>query len=267
MLEVSRAGYYKWIHRDTSEREKKRTSLLNRIVEIFEESRQTYGCPRIHAKLRQEGFHCNYKQVERLMKEHEVTPRRKRKFKSTTDSRHNLPISQNLLGREFGAKEPDEVWVSDITYIETQEGWLYLAVFIDLFSRMVVGWSMSAQMTAGLVVSAFEMGKAKRGKAPILVHSDQGSQYASLDFRHILRSDSCLQSMSRKGNCWDNAVSESFFGSLKSELVYRHTFKTRKEAELMLFDFIEIFYNNQRIHSALGYLTPSQKAEKGAKVA
>ena len=201
------------------------------------------------------------------MRENEITPKRKRKYKSTTDSRHRMPISPNVLAREFEVKEVDEVWVSDITYVETQEGWLYLAVFIDLFSRLVVGWSMSSNMTTELVVSAYEMGKAKKGGAPIVVHSDQGSQYASLDFRKVLERDECIQSMSRKGNCWDNAVAESFFGSLKSELVYRHTFKTRKEAELMLFDFIEIFYNNQRIHSALGYLTPSQKAQKGRKVA
>jgi putative transposase len=236
-------------------------------MELFEESRQTYGCPRIYEKLRAEGYHCNYKQVERLMRENEITPRRKRKYKSTTDSRHRMPISPNVLAREFAVKEVDEVWVSDITYVETQEGWLYLAVFIDLFSRMVVGWSMSTNMTAQLVVSAYEMGKGKSGRAPLVVHSDQGSQYASQEFRRMLERDGCIQSMSRKGNCWDNAVSESFFGSLKSEHVYRHTFKTRKEAELMLFDFIEIFYNNQRIHSALGYLTPSQKAEKGRKVA
>jgi transposase InsO family protein len=264
---VSRAGYYKWLGRGQSKRHKKRASLLERIIKIFEESRQTYGCPRMYAKLRQEGYHCNYKQVERLMKEHEITPKRKRKFKSTTDSRHNLPISPNVLAREFEVKEPDEVWVSDITYIETQEGWLYLAVFIDLYSRLVVGWSMSSNMTAELVVSAFEMARARRGRAPVLVHSDQGSQYASWDFRQRLNTERCLQSMSRRGNCWDNAVSESFFGTLKSELVYRHTFKSRKEAELMLFDFIEIFYNNQRIHSALGYVTPSQKAQKGKKVA
>lgn len=267
VLEVSRAGYYKWTHRCISKRKRRRTALLERIVEIFEESRETYGCPRVYEKLKQDGYHCNYKQVERLMKEHEISPRRKRKYKSTTDSKHGMPISPNLLERDFEVQELDEVWVSDITYVETEEGWMYLATFVDLYSRMAVGWSMASCMKAELVIDAFEMAKDRQGRAPIVVHSDRGSQYASEDFRRVLADNGCLQSMSRKGNCWDNAVSESFNGTLKSECVYRHTFKTRKEAELVLFDFIEIFYNKRRIHSTLGYLTPEEKGQKGRKVA
>ena len=164
--------------------------------------------------------------------------------------------------------KPNEVWVSDITYVETQEGWLYLAVFIDLFSRMVVGWAMSDRIDAELVVSAYEMGTARRGiKSPLIVHSDRGSQYASALFREAFEESDCRQSMSRKGNCWDNAVAESFFGTIKSELIYHHIFKTRKDAQLTIFEFIEIFYNKTRLHSALNYLTPEEVDLKGKKAA
>lgn len=201
------------------------------------------------------------------MREHGIRPRRKRKYQLTTDSRHKLPIAKNVLNRRFSTARPDQVWVSDITYIDTQEGWLYLAVFIDLYSRKVVGWSMSDTMTADLVASAYEMGVKGRGiKCPEIVHSDRGSQYASEQFREMLATV-CKQSMSRKGNCWDNAVAESFFGSLKSELIYHHTFKTREAAQLSIFEYIEIFYNKQRLHSTLGYLTPEEFDLKGKKVA
>jgi putative transposase len=240
---------------------------LERIIEIHIESRGAYGSPRIHAQLEAEGIHCNIKTVEKLMREHEIQAKRKRKYKSTTDSKHDLPIAPNVLSREFEVQEPNEVWVGDITYVETRNGWLYLAVFIDLYSRMVVGWSMSTSMTAELVVDAFNMGVSKQGDAPIVVHSDRGVQYASKAFREELASYACIQSMSRKANCWDNAVAESFFGALKSEHVYHHTFDTQDEAALSLFDYIEIFYNRRRIHSALNYLTPWEKGQKGRKVA
>jgi transposase InsO family protein len=266
MLEVSRSGYYKWLKRGVSEREQKRKLLLVQIKDVFERSKRTYGSPRVHEQLKREGYQSNRKTVEKLMREHGIQPRRRRKFKSTTDSNHKLPVMENILERRFVATEPNQAWVSDITYIDTQEGWLYLAVFIDLYSRMVVGWSMCERMTADLVVNAFRMGAARRGVvAPRIVHSDRGSQYASEAFRAELTE--CLQSMSRKGNCWDNAPAESFFGTLKSELIYRNTFKTRKEAELSIFEFIEIFYNKQRLHSSLQYLTPEEFEQKGEKVA
>lgn len=201
------------------------------------------------------------------MRENEIQPKQKRKFKITTDSKHDLPIVPNLLNREFSVEEKDEVWVSDITYIETGQGWLYLSVFIDLYSRAVVGWSMEKNMTADIVVNAFKMGVLKQGRAPIVVHSDRGSQYASSVFRNELELRGTLQSMSRKGNCWDNAVAESFFGKLKSELIYRHTFKTRDEAMMSIFGYIEIFYNKRRLHSTLGYITPEEKVQKGKKAA
>jgi transposase InsO family protein len=266
-LDVSRSGYYKWKQQSgVSKRTKKRVDLLSRILKIFEESRQTYGCPRMYQQLRREGYRCNYKTVEKLMREHEIQPCRRRKYRSTTDSKHKLPIADNVLRREFRPKRPNEVWVSDITYVETKEGWLYLSVFIDLFSKMVVGWSMSERMTAELVTSAFTMATARRGvHAPRIVHSDRGSQYASEVFRNQIKG--CVQSMSRKANCWDNAPAESFFGSLKSEHIYRHNFETREKAEMSIFEYIEIFYNKKRLHSSLGYLSPEEFEEKGKKVA
>lgn len=264
---MSRSGYYKWLnHRDTPQ-QVKRTTLLQRIVEIFDESRETYGSPRIYRQLRSEGYTCNHKTVEKLMRENEVAPQRKRRYKATTDSNHDLPVALNVLDRNFKVEEPDEVWVSDITYIDTAQGWLYLCVFIDLYSRSVVGWSMSANITAELVRNAFRLGMSKRGRAPIVAHSDRGSQYASELFRSELEKHGCIQSMSRRGNCWDNAVAESFFGSLKSELIYRKAYATRIAASTSVFDYIEIFYNKRRLHSALNYLTPWEKEQKGKKVA
>lgn len=267
VLDVSSSGYYKWRDASVTASTKRRTALLQRILEIFEESRQTYGCPRIYEQLRAEGFKCSYRTVEELMRKNEIKPSRKRAFKSTTDSKHDYPISPNVLGREFETQEPDEVWVSDITYVATGQGWLYLCVFIDLYSRMVVGWSISTNLMAENTVEAFKMGVGKRGRAPIVVHSDRGVQYASNVFRAELARHDCIQSMSRKGNCWDNAVAESFFGALKQELVYRTFFKSRIEATEAIFDYLEIFYNKRRLHSALNYLTPEEKGKKEKKVA
>lgn len=267
VLGVCRSGYYKWLKRGTPERDERRGRLLQRILEIFEESHQRYGAPRIWEKLRSEGFKCTKRTVAELMHKHEIAPKRKRKFKSTTDSNHKLPVAPNLLERQFTTEELDEVWVSDITYIETAQGWLYLCVFIDLYSRMVVGWSMSERMTADLVTKAFEMGAEHQGRTPIVAHSDRGSQYASWLFTNLLNEVGTIQSMSRRGNCWDNAVAESFFASLKSECIYRTNFTTRIEACTAVFDYIEIFYNKRRLHSALGYLTPWEKVQKDRKVA
>lgn len=266
MLEVSPQAYYKWLNKKTSENAKKRIALLQRIIEIFEESRQTYGCPRIYDQLRAEGYRCGKNTVERLMREHNIRPKTKRKFKATTDSRHNLPIAPNVLDRQFEAEEADEVWVSDITYIPTEQGWLYLCVFIDLYSRMVVGWSLSANMKADIVLDAFRMGVERRAGPPIVVHSDRGSQYASDLFRSELASHDCIQSMSRRANCWDNAVAESFFATLKTELTFHENFVSRIQASTAVFEHIEVFYNKLRRHSTLGGLTPEEKLQKGRKV-
>ena len=272
VLKVTRAGFYKWQRGGVSKRVKKRQKLLEEIKKIHEDSRGNYGSPRIHEELKRKGFHCNHKTVEGIMQENGIRARRKKRFRVTTDSNHKLPVAENVLNRQFQVKEKDQVWVSDITYVDTEEGWLYLAVFIDLYSRKVLGWSMSSWMTAEFVLNAFRMAIGKRGcRVTPLVHSDRGSQYASELLRAELELRSCTQSMSRKGNCWDNAVAESFFSTLKTELVYQEKFKTKKEAEDKIFDYVEIFYNRQRIHSTLNYLTPEefemldQKDQKGQK--
>jgi transposase InsO family protein len=266
VLAVSRSGYYKWKQDRDGVRKRKHDRLLRLIREVFRQSRNTYGVRRIHAQLLRQGENVNKKLVQKLMHQNEIEPKRRRRFKSTTDSKHALPVSDNGLKRAFTVNKPNSVWVSDITYIDTHEGWLYLATFIDLYSRKVVGWSMNERMTADLVVSAYDMAVKRRGiAAPQLVHSDRGSQYASVAFRNKLKK--CKQSMSRKGNCWDNAVAESFFGALKSELIHRQPFKERKEAEMAIFDYIEIFYNRTRLHSTLGYVSPAEFEEKGKTVA
>jgi transposase InsO family protein len=233
--------------------------LVEKIKATHAESRSIYGSPKIYRKLRRDGERVNYKRVARLMKEHGLTARRVKKIKRTTDSRHSLPVADNVLARDFKVPRPDAVWVSDITYIWTDEGWLYLVVFLDLFSRLVVGWAVSARLETEFVEAAFIHGLRRRGGAVApLVHSDRGSQYASSAFKERLQAWGCRQSMSRKGKCWDNAVSESFFGILKNELVHHEHFKTRQEATDKLFDYIEVFYNRSRIHSAADYSAPAE---------
>lgn len=256
-LNVSRSGYYKWLNGEPGPRELKRTKLLEEVKVIHAESRSNYGSPRIHRALSNKGVHCNKKTVAALMKENGIHARRKKKFKQTTDSKHNRPVAENILDRNFEPQSQDQAWAGDITYVWTDEGWLYLAVFIDLYSRKILGWSMSNRMTADLVLNAFRMAVFRRGKqVNPLVHSDRGSQYASELFTNALGASGCKQSMSRKGNCWDNACVESFFGSLKTELVHHEKFKTRAEAEEKLFEYMEIFYNQIRLHSTLNYMSP-----------
>ena len=268
VLEVSPSGYYRFRDRPPSARGKENERLLTKIRAIHEEGRHNYGSPKIYHKLRQDGEECNHKRVERLMKEHEIRAKRSRKFRATTNSKHTLPVAENLLNREFRPAAPDQAWAGDITYVWTEEGWLYAAVFIDLFSRMVVGWSMSERMTSELVEAALRMGVARRGgRAPLLVHTDRGSQYASASFRRLVEQVLSSQSMSRKGDCWDNAVAESFFSALKLELVHHERFQTRREATMAIFDYIEVFYNRSRIHSATGYLSPAEYEEQFKRAA
>ena len=224
---------------------------------LFMENRNIYGTRRIKKALAREGLIVGRHRIGRLMKELNLSCKTKRKFRITTDSKHQLPISPNLLNREFNVTQPDKYYVGDITYIHTESGWLYLAVVIDLFSRKVVGWSMADNMKATLVNNALLMAIWQRKPAPGLVwHTDRGSQYASDSHREILQAHGIKQSMSRKGNCWDNAVSESFFHTLKTELVHHVKFKTKEEASLAIFEFIEVFYNRLRMHSANDYLSP-----------
>ncbi len=267
VLRASRSGYYRWRSGGVSPRRLRRQELLAEIKKIYEKNRGNYGSPRITRELRNNGIAVNRKTVEELMKENGIAAKCKKKFKATTNSNHNLPIAKNLLKRNFKADKPNQAWVGDITYIATEEGWLYLATTIDLFSRKVVGWSMSSRMTADIVVDAFRMAlfRQKR-RAPQIMHSDRGSQYASEAFRNELKAHGCKQSMSGKGDCWDNAVAESFFGTLKNELVHHEKYKTREEARLSIFDYIEMFYNKRRLHSYLNYQSP-ENFEKSMETA
>ena len=237
--------------------------LLVEIKASHQASRQTYGAPRILDDLREAGHRVSRKRVARLMRQAGLRAARPRRYVSTTDSQHGLPVAENILDRDFAATALDQKWACDITYVPTDEGWLYLAVVLDLYSRRIVGHGMSASLERGLVLEAFSMAWARRAPKPgLLHHSDQGSQYASGDYQGLLSGAGCIASMSRRGNCWDNAPVESFFATLKRELVHRRRYRTRSEARAALFEYIEVFYNARRKHSALGYLSPVAFEEK-----
>lgn len=254
---VSRSCYYDWLNSPKTDREKENEMLTEQLKELFEESRKTYGSRRLKRKLAEKDFHVSRRRIIRLMRNAGLFCKTKKRFKATTNSKHNKPIAPNLLNRQFTVSQPDRYYVGDITYIATQEGWLYLAVVIDLFSRQIVGWSMDERMKAKLVNDALLMAIWKRKPTDGLIwHTDRGSQYASDSHRKILSDHNMIQSMSRKGNCWDNAVSESFFHSLKTELTHHCQFKTREEAQQAIFEYIEVFYNRERLHSANDYLSP-----------
>ncbi|MDD4276187.1 MAG: IS3 family transposase [Clostridia bacterium] len=259
VLGVWRSGYYSWLGRERSKREQENERLLKDIRAKFRESRETYGSPSITMELKKEGKKVNRKRVARIMRENGIRAKTKKKFKITTHSAHSYPISPNLVNMDFRASEANKVWVSDITYISTREGWLYLAVILDLFSRRIVGWSMWDRLSKQLVMDAFLQAVGRRGSVQGLIfHSDRGSQYASYDFRKLLTRYGCLSSMSGKGNCYDNAVAESFFHTLKTELIYGETYATRREAVSSVFEYIEVFYNRQRRHSTNRGLSPAQ---------
>lgn len=259
VLKVSRSGYYAWRGRPESERDMENRRLVDRIRIVHKKSRKTYGSLRVHSQLVLDGERCSRGRVERLMSANGIRAKGRRKFVATTDSKHDLPVAENVLGRDFSVAEPDRVWVSDITYIPTDEGWLYLAGVVDLCSRTAVGWSMSEGLERQLVMDALKMAYLRRRPCKGLIHhSDRGSQYASADYRQLLSDYGMQMSMSRKGDCWDNAVMESFFGTLKKELVHHRRYRTREEARREIFNYIEIFYNRQRLHSSLGYLPPAE---------
>ena len=257
IIGASRSGYYRWKIQPQSKRQKENEKILVEIKESHKNSRRAYGSPRIVEDLKEKGMKCGKNRVARLMKANGIAGKAKKKFKATTNSNHALPVAENLLNQNFEAVKPNTVWLSDITYIATLEGWLYLVVIIDLFSRQVVGWGMSDRLTSEFVVKALyqAIGRRHPGSGCIF-HSDRGIQYASGDFRDELKAYGFTQSMSRKGNCYDNAVSESFFHTLKTEHVYDYRYETRAEARLSIFEYIEMFYNRQRRHSALGYRSP-----------
>jgi len=265
-LSVSPSGYYAWRSRPESPCKIANRELLADIRRVHAQHRERYGAPRIHAELRAEGHTVSRKRVERVMRRHGIRARVPHRYRvCTTDSKHSLPVAENLLDQNFVADRPDQVWLADITYIPTGEGWLYLAVILDLFTRKVVGWAMRDHMRAELTIAALTMAiQRRRPEAGLIHHSDRGSQYAAGDYRDVLQAAAIVQSMSRKANCWDNAPMESFFGTLKTELVHQSEYPDRDAARRDLFAYIEGYYNRQRLHSAIGYITPEQAEAKSA---
>ena len=258
-MRVSRAGYHRWRHRQPCRRVREEAELLMHIRASHNESKQTYGSPRVHEDLKEAGIRCGRHRVARIMRKYAIRAIHKERFVVTTDSNHEMPVAGNLLDQKFGSEKPDARWLADITYIWTREGWLYLAAIIDLCSRRVIGWAMDKNIDRSLVMTALTAAlKQRRPQKGLICHSDRGSQYASGDYQRQLSDAGVVCSMSRKGNCWDNAPMESFFASLKRELVHRRRFKSREEARQAIFWWIEVWYNRKRRHSALGYISPEQ---------
>jgi len=260
VLEVSPSGYYDWKkrHAHPSPRARQDQALRVRIAEVCQTSRHTYGSPRVRAALRKDGHKHGRNRIARLMKEQGLYGRQQRAYRvKTTDSKHDHPIAPNLLAQSAKPSAPNQIWVGDITYIRTEEGWLYLAAILDLYSRKIVGWSAGASIDTTLILMALQMALTRHRPPPQLIfHSDRGVQYASADYRDALARAGLIPSMSRKANCYDNAFMESFWSTLKLELIYRRDFSTRQQARSDIFDYIETFYNRQRAHSALGCLSP-----------
>ena len=258
-LEVSRSGYYAWFRRVPSCRQLETRRLDMEIKAVYQAHKGRPGSPKIASELQERGIKVSRNRVARRMRQMGLRARTKRRFRVTTNSRQKYPVAANLLQREFRSDRPNRVWVSDITYVWTREGWLYPTVFIDLFSRCVVGWSISASLGHEMVVKAFKRAVWRRQPPEgLIIHSDRGVQYACSGFREALDHHGFVQSMSRKGDCWDNAVAESFFKTIKTELIYQNTFFTRDQAKKEIFEYIESYYNGIRRHSTLGYKTPVQ---------
>jgi transposase InsO family protein len=260
VLAVSPAGYYAWRDRPDSARARRRGELAAKVRAVHEANRRVYGSPRVHAALAASGERVCANTVAKVMRQQQIRARTSRKYAPrTTDGRHERPVAANVLGRQFDAGLPNRKWAADITYVPTGEGWLYPAGVIDLCSRKVVGWSMAGHMRTDLVADALNMALARRGPAPgLLHHSDRGVQYASDDYRHLLQTHGVACSMSGKGDCWDNAVMESFWGTLKRELVNHQRYATREQARASIFEYVEVFYNRHRLHSSLGYVSPER---------
>ena len=262
-MSVSRSGYYEWLNRPISNRDKENKKLTKMITEIFIQNRNIYGTRRIVKILAKDGIFISRHRIGRLMAKAGLSCKTKKKFKVTTDSKHNKPVSPNLLNRQFDVTQTDTHWVGDITYIPTKKGWLYLATVIDLYSRQIVGWSMADHMRSKLVNDAMTMALFQRKPEKGLIwHTDRGSQYASESHRSIIKDHKIVQSMSKKGDCWDNAVAESFFHTLKTELTNHYQFNNQQEAKNVIFEYIEVFYNRIKIHSANNYLAPVEFEEK-----
>jgi len=262
---LSTSGYYEWVGRGPSPRDKANQALSTRIKAVHEASRCTYGSPRVVAELREDGMRVGRNRIARLMQQMGLIAAARRRFRRTTDSEHALPIADNVVQRDFNPDGPNQLWATDITYVWTWQGWLYLAVVVDLFSRRIVGWAAAEHMRTELVLEALQMALGRRVPGDDLVHhSDRGSQYASIQYQMRLRRHGITCSMSRKGDCWDNAVVESFFGTLKTELVHRYFWPTRRQAREAIADYIESFYNPHRRHSYLGQLSPAEYERRHA---
>jgi putative transposase len=267
-LETSRSGYYAFLSRGESDQEKRRHKMLSDITRIHQESHSIYGSPRITAKLHREGVRVSRGMVCRLMTKNGIRSRTARKYKATTDSNHNLPIAGNIVNRDFSATKRDIKWLSDITSIWTDEGWLYLAGILDVYDDSIVGWSMNKRMTRELVIKALKSAcLLRKPDVGLLLHSDRGSQYCSEDYQKEISQRKFICSMSRKGNCWDNAPMESFWGKLKTEWLYGKRFRTRNEAQRAVFEYIELFYNRKRLHSRHGFIPPLQVGKIAVMVA
>lgn len=263
IFEVSRSAFYDWLKRPESKRKKDDRKLVKEIKRIHKESYETYGIRRVQAQLNEDGFQCGRNRVARLMRDNAIHSCLRRKYKATTNSNHRYPVAPNLVDQEFTATCPNELWFGDITYIPTDEGWLYLAAIEDTFHKKIVGWSMDKTMTRTLTISALEQAIGRHiPEEGLIFHSDRGVQYAAYDYQTALKENGIIQSMSRKGNCYDNACMESFFSTLKKDLIYRRKFKTRLEAKIAIVEYIETFYNSKRLHSSLGYKSPQKYEEK-----
>jgi transposase InsO family protein len=257
VLLVSRSGYYAWEKRPDSLRRQENARLAHAVQGVYEDEKQRIGSPRITKRLRASGYTVSRNRIARIMRANGWRAKGVKKFKATTNSRHHLPVAPNLLQQNFSAIRPNEKYVSDITYIWTHEGWLYLAVVLDLYSRYVVGWAMSERMTASLVCEALQMALWRRQRPTgVIVHSDRGVQYCSHEYQSLLKENGLICSMSKKGDCFDNAAMESWNGSLKVEAIHGETFRTRDEAKEQVFEYIDVYYNRKRLHSTLGYLSP-----------
>jgi len=262
-MEVSCSGYYAWRFRPASARSRRHDYLIGEIKVAYAKSRKTYGSPRIYHELQASCVCVGLHQVARLMRWYGIRPKQKRRFQVTTTASKDRPVYSNVLDRQFTVTASNQCWAADMTYIWTMEGWLYLAVVIDLFNRGVIGWSMEASLEQKMVLKALSMAlQSRRPPEGLLHHSDRGTQYASLDYQEQLKCNGIETSMSRKGNCWDNAVVESFFSTLKAELIAGRTYATREEARADIFEYIEVWYNRQRRHSTLGYLSPLEFEQK-----
>lgn len=254
VLRVSRSSYYSWLIRKPSRRAVENQKLLDRIIKIYENSRKTYGSPRVTIELQEEGYHVSRPRVARLMKKHNLKSIIRKRWVVTTDSRHNYPVVENKINRDFNVTRSGQVWVSDITFVRTSQGWLYLTIILDLYDRKVIGWSFSRSLkSAYTAITAWKMAVSNRPiTRKLIFHSDRGIQYACHEFADLLSSYKLVErSMSRKGDCWDNAVAESFFKTLKVEHIYRHNYRTFKEAKMSIFEYIEAWYNVNRVHTTI----------------